>query len=140
MRVILIERVRSYVGFGRPGNEGMTVKREPPWNLDFNSITTKAYGALEAADVALIGTPDYVGIAYFWGWEYRRQMRDCSFSQRRRVHTAFIKAGLDTDGVSPAHGDIISRLIEADPRSRGENEARTRRELGEDRRELGERL
>jgi hypothetical protein len=83
---------------------------EPPCNLNVNTLTVDAYGALAAADRALIGTVDYIGIAYFWAQEYKYPMRDCSFALCRRVHKAFLGAGLAPDGVSPEHQEIINRV------------------------------
>lgn len=59
------------------------------------------------ADEARIGTPDYQGRAYFWHYDLRHYLRDCSDERRREVHAALLAAGLPLDGTSPAHEKII---------------------------------
>ena len=87
---------------------------EPPCHLNVNTLTVDAYGALAAADRALIGTVDYIGIAYFWAQEYKYPMRDCSFALCRRVHKALLDAGLAPDGVSSLHEMIIEQVTRSD--------------------------
>lgn len=61
-------------------------------------------------DQTLVGTPDYQGIAYFWNYGYRHYLRDASYGKCRRVHDAFLRAGLPLDGESPEHLAIIRRI------------------------------
>jgi hypothetical protein len=42
--------------------------------------------------------------------EYKHTLRDASVAQRRKVHQAFLKAGLAVDGASPAHAAIVARF------------------------------
>ena len=73
-------------------------------------VTTKAFGAINALDETLVGTPDYMGIAYFWNWDYRHSMRELSSDKRCRIHDGFIEAGLELGGTSEAHLVIIKKV------------------------------
>lgn len=70
-------------------------------------LTTGAFLKLQALDETLIGTADYMGIAFFWSYAYRHTMRDLSAAQRKTVHDRFRKAGLALDGESDAHASIV---------------------------------
>jgi hypothetical protein len=71
------------------------------------SVTCKAYEAIMWLDAAFIGTPDYMGMAWFWNYEYRHYLRDATHRQRQRVHAALLKAGLPVEGESDEHEAII---------------------------------
>lgn len=79
--------------------------------LNINAITVTAFLELEKLDRTYRGTLDYMGLAYFWAHEYKHSLRDASYSKRRRVHHAFLKAGLDPSGVSDEHRKIIRRIL-----------------------------
>lgn len=74
-------------------------------------LTTRAYIVVHALDQGLVGTPDYLGLAFFWSHEYKHALRDASPKDRKRVHDAWLKAGLDLDGVSPKHESIVRRVL-----------------------------
>ena len=67
----------------------------------------EATAKLLALDESFIGTPDYMGLAYFWHYCYRHSLRDASRARRCRVHDALVRAGLPLNGESPAHDAII---------------------------------
>ena len=48
---------------------------------------------------------------WFWNHAYRHYMRDASLEQRNEVKEQFIKEGLELDGESPRHFEIISNVI-----------------------------
>jgi hypothetical protein len=72
-------------------------------------VTGEGTLKLLALDESFIGTPDYMGIAYFWNYRYRHSLRGAKAGRRVRVHAALLKAGLPLDGESPAHDAIIMR-------------------------------
>jgi len=53
-------------------------------------VCTNAFRKLLELDSSLIGTPDYMGLAYFWHYTYRHYLRDASPINRHKVHSAFI--------------------------------------------------
>ena len=73
--------------------------------------TPAAFDAVKALDETFIGTPNYMGLAWFWEYDYRHALRDCTREQRVAVHDAFIAARLNVAGNSEAHTNIVARLI-----------------------------
>jgi hypothetical protein len=84
------------------------------------TTTPEAYERLSKLDTELVGSPDYLGLCWFWHHDYRHNMRAATPAERRRVHAAFIKAGLDVEGTSKTHAAIVERITE--PRLRSERE------------------
>jgi hypothetical protein len=72
-------------------------------------LTHRAYIAVAALDEGLVGTPDYLGLAYWWSHEYKYTLRDATPTQRKAAHDAILAAGLDLDGVSKQHEAIITK-------------------------------
>ena len=62
------------------------------------------------ADKKTIGTKEYKGSAYFWNYEYRHYLRDATDRQRKTVHNKFLREGLDLDGISDKHLEIIRKV------------------------------
>ena len=79
-------------------------------HLNTDVLTLNANTALLNLDRTFIGTDDYMGMAYFWDYEYRHDLRDASYARRRKVHTLLLAAGLDVGGESAAHRAIIAGL------------------------------
>lgn len=73
--------------------------------------TQTAYDKVHLLDVEFIGTPDYMGLAYFWNHKYRHSLRDASAMVRCRVHAEFLKYGLAPDGDSKAHNGIVNKIV-----------------------------
>lgn len=72
------------------------------------SITTPdAYHKVQALDKTFLNTESYLGVEWFWNYEYRHYLRSASYAQRRKIHAAFVKAGLAIAGESNAHLQII---------------------------------
>lgn len=82
-----------------------------PTHSERLAVTSQAFCLIYAVDLALAGTPDYMGLAYWWADEYKHRLRDATNSQRRRAHHAILAAGLPLDGVSSAHAAIINRAV-----------------------------
>ena len=72
-----------------------------------------AMSKLTDMDESLIGTPDYMGIAYFWDPHYKGVMREVSIADRRKVHHALLQAHLKVGGTSPQHAEIIAKVTGA---------------------------
>ena len=76
--------------------------------INTNTITWEATEGLFKLDAGFVGTENYLGMAFFWNYEYRYPMRDASYHTRKIVHSRLLKAGLKTDGHSPAHDKIFA--------------------------------
>lgn len=102
---------RRLAASGRRHINATTAKTKPGGSRERVSVsaTRKAFEALLWLDAGFVGTPDYMGLAWFWNYEYRHQMRDASFAKRQRVHAAFLKAGLTVDDHSDEHAAIVNK-------------------------------
>lgn len=62
---------------------------------DVGEIPHNAYMLLLALDNELVGTPEYMGLAYFWHYDYRHYLRDATPSKRRKIHRLALENGVD---------------------------------------------
>lgn len=79
-------------------------------NINLNALPHESLSAIFFMDMKLVGTPAYIGVGFYWHTEYKHTLRDASVAVRRKVHHAFLKAGLRVDGASPAHAAIVARF------------------------------
>lgn len=77
--------------------------------INLNTMPHDAYMLLWHSDQKFIGTENYVGLAYYWNYEYRHYLRDASPYVKRKVHSQFLKHNLDLVGVSDEHLQIIRK-------------------------------
>jgi hypothetical protein len=70
-------------------------------------LTLRAFEAVLTLDEKLIGTPDYMGVAYWWSPEYKWWLREATAKQRKRAHDAILASGLSLDGKSASHAEIV---------------------------------
>lgn len=70
----------------------------------------KTFQILSEMDKKFIGTADYMGLAYFWNYDYRHDLRDASAAERVKVHAAFLANDLPLDGASADHLGIIRKV------------------------------
>lgn len=78
-------------------------------SVDLEKLSLPTIAKLRQLDETLIGTPDYLGIAYFWNHEYRHWLRDAKIAKRREIHNAFLKAGLKVDAVTDEHDKVLKK-------------------------------
>ena len=79
--------------------------------VNLSSVSDHAFKVVYNLDLSWVGTDHYMGIAFFWNWEYRHFLRDTTTPKRRRVHKKLLEAGLDLSGVSDTHLKIIRSVI-----------------------------
>jgi len=85
------------------------------YKINLNTISIKAYGALNDVDKGFVGTPDYMGLAYFWGSNgCKHYLRDASIAQRKRIHRLWLEADLDLHGETLAHYAVIGQVMSAE--------------------------
>jgi len=77
-------------------------------------ITFKAFDKLMRLDEKLVGTKDYMGIAYFWGHEYKHSLRDATYCQRRKIHNMALAANVDPINKNKAMWKIIEKVLGKD--------------------------
>lgn len=80
---------------------------ENNYKINLNLLTAEATKALMELDDTYVGTKNYMGLTYFWAYDYRYPMRDASVALRKKIHAKLLKAGLEVDKVSAAHQAII---------------------------------
>jgi hypothetical protein len=78
--------------------------------INLNTITSQAFVKIYEIDKSFINTNNYLGLAYFWAYEYRHYLRDSSIAQRKKVHNLFLKNNLIIDSVSEKHFEIIKLI------------------------------
>lgn len=74
-------------------------------------LTFNAYTKLAKLDETLVGTPDYLGLAYFWDGEYKQFLRIATPKQRKLVHDRLLAAGLKLNGASAKHKAIVEKVL-----------------------------
>ncbi len=74
------------------------------------SITGPAFDMLVDIDSKLIGSYHYMGLSFFWNYEYRHYLRDNS-KFWVDIHTDFLNEGLNVTEVSDKHLKIIKKYI-----------------------------
>jgi hypothetical protein len=77
--------------------------------INLNAIPWQATDALIKHDLTQVGTMGYLGVAYFWDFEYKHDLRPMSVAGHRWVHTKLLAEGLDVGGVSQRHEVIIKQ-------------------------------
>ena len=91
--------------------------RDSTYMIDLNVVTFDAFCKLDALDETFIGTPDYMGVAYFWGHGVKHYLREASQAQRRRIHKKWLEQGLDLYDDRDDHFRVIGEVM---PRFRQE--------------------
>lgn len=66
------------------------------------------WGLLLEADERALNTSAYLGAAYFWSHEYKHTLREATPAQRREVHAALVRAGLELADTGPYHVAAIT--------------------------------
>jgi len=84
--------------------------------IDLNTATSNAINELFDLDKKFVGTHDYLGLAFFWGYEFKHWLRDCTVAERKKVHSEWLKQGLNfaadyNNGIDCApHWKIIKQV------------------------------
>ena len=87
--------------------------------INLNTITFEALSKLYQLDKSFVGTPNYMGMAYFWNYEYRHYLRDMSNYRRRLVHKNGLEENVDFLEVGNRQWDIILYHWEKDKKRKG---------------------
>ena len=82
--------------------------------IDLNAISTDALTAILKIDASFVGTENYMGIAYFWGQEFKHTLREQTPAVLRRVHAKLLAAGIDIGGDGPEYAAIVNKCCKRD--------------------------
>jgi hypothetical protein len=85
--------------------------RDSTYKIDLNVVTFDAFCALNALDKTFVGTPNYMGVAFFWGHGVKHYLREASQAERRKIHKKWLAEGLDLHGESYRHHEIIRQVM-----------------------------
>tara|TARA_B100000949_G_scaffold232038_1_gene245313 strand:- start:553 stop:888 length:336 start_codon:yes stop_codon:yes gene_type:complete len=81
------------------------------YSINLEVLPHEVFRGLEKLDKGYIGSPNYMGLAFYWAWEYRHFLREASLSQRRRVHKQALDLGLDMLKVGVEQWQLIGRVL-----------------------------
>jgi len=79
-------------------------------NLNTETLTWEASLNLLNLDKTLVRTPDYMGIAYFWHYDFRFHLRDASYAKRRKIHSQWLKHGINFDKPCDTAWNIVRKI------------------------------
>ncbi len=82
--------------------------------INLETITFEAFSKLLELDQSFVRTPNYMGIAYFWNYEYRHYLRDMSGYRRRLVHKKGLQENVDFREVGKRQQEIIDLYYKED--------------------------
>ena len=81
------------------------------FTLNLNTATPQAIAEIMEMDNKFIGTMNYLGLAYFWGHEYKHSLRDATISQRKRIHRKGLERNVSFLVPNQEAWDIIEEVI-----------------------------
>lgn len=79
--------------------------------LNIDSLPFAAFDQLMQLDMRMVGTPNYMGLAFFWHTQYKHYLRNCTIAQRRQIHHKLLKHNLQLEGESEAHDQIVLQVL-----------------------------
>ena len=78
-------------------------------NINLNTISNAAFTKMYELDKQFIGTENYIGLAYYWNYEYRQYLRDAKQYIRMKVHNSFLIENLPIADATEKHFQIIKK-------------------------------
>lgn len=84
------------------------VRHETFGGVNLGKVTMEAFYLLKDLDRCLVGSPSYMGVAWFWGNHgYKHILRAATPRERKLVHKEWIEKGLDLWEDSDLHDEIV---------------------------------
>lgn len=81
--------------------------------LEYELTCLEIYNLISKIETYNLGTSRYMGIGWFWNYEYRHYMRDSSYEARQEIHDQLVKFDLELSGKSDKHHLIITSFSDA---------------------------
>ena len=78
-------------------------------NINLNTISNAAFSKMYELDNQFVGTENYMGLAYYWNYEYRHYLRDAKPYIRMKVHNSFLLENLPIADATEKHFQIIKK-------------------------------
>ena len=79
--------------------------------INLNTATMEATHELFKLDDTFVGTPNYMGLTYFWDMEYKHLLRDATISQRRKIHNKALELGIDFHEIGVKQWELIGKVL-----------------------------
>lgn len=76
--------------------------------LEYELTCLETYNLIRNIEKYNLGTTKYMGIGWFWNYEYRHYLRDSSYVTRQIIHDELVNYDLELDGISEKHHLIIT--------------------------------
>jgi len=65
-------------------------------------------------DIKNVGTKKYIGMAYFWGHEYKHILRNVSIQELKKIHNVGLDKGIDFINPNKEAWYYISEVLKCD--------------------------
>lgn len=85
--------------------------------MNLGQISWEARINVLRLDKKYIGTKDYMGVAYFWGHEYKHTLRELSYAKRRKIHNIGIDKNIDFINPNKEAWYFIAKVLKCDVNS-----------------------
>lgn len=82
--------------------------------MNLGEISWEAMINIHRLDKKYIGTKDYMGVAYFWGHEYKHTMRDLTYAKRRKIHNLGLDKNIDFINPNKDAWYLIAEVLKCD--------------------------
>ena len=82
--------------------------------MNLGNVSMESMNGIYALDMDYVGTYKYMGVASFWGHEYKHTMRNLSYAQRRRIHKYGLMRGTDFINPKKSTWHLIADLLKTD--------------------------
>lgn len=81
------------------------------YSINLNAIDFESLCELLKLDESFVGTKKYMGIAYFWGQEYKHNLREASVAKRRKIHHLGLRENIDFINPNKKAWDLIYTVL-----------------------------
>jgi len=82
--------------------------------MDLGHITFGARSKILNLDKSFIGSRHYMGLAYFWGADFKHTLRDISYAKRKKIHNDALEKGINFDKHNIDAWSLIAKVLDCD--------------------------
>ena len=87
---------------------------ESRYAINLETLNFETTMDLYNLDKSYIGTDKYMGLAYFWNYEYRHTLRGLSIYNKKRIHNLGLKKGINFETSNKEAWHFIAKLLNCD--------------------------
>mgnify|MGYP003129418740 CR=1 FL=1 len=63
------------------------------YSINLETTSYAAWDGIWKLDKSLVGTKNYMGLAFFWDHEIKYWLRDATIAKRKRIHNLILDSG-----------------------------------------------